>query len=175
MLSSHLLGEVDALCHRVGVMDAGRLVLDSDLDALRAPTGHVLVRTPDPAAAVTALDGRVVDRDGTTLVVRHDDPPPSTRSSSPPASGWPSWCRNVGAWSRSCWSGRGAVRTGSTPRGVPGAPIVIGTDLQLLLHRRRVWLCWALLCALPALVAVLLAATGLAPPPDGAGRSCPPS
>jgi ABC-2 type transport system ATP-binding protein len=49
-------------------------VLESDLDALRAPTGHVLVRTPDPAAAVTALDGRVVDRDGATLVVRHDDP-----------------------------------------------------------------------------------------------------
>ncbi|HEX5813435.1 MAG TPA: AAA family ATPase, partial [Pseudonocardia sp.] len=59
VLSSHLLGEVDALCHRVGVMDAGRLVLESDLDALRAPTGHVLVRTPDPAAAVSALDGRV--------------------------------------------------------------------------------------------------------------------
>ena len=57
VLSSHLLGEVDALCHRVGVMDAGRLVLESDLDALRAPTGHVLVRTPDPAAAVTAVDG----------------------------------------------------------------------------------------------------------------------
>jgi ABC-2 type transport system ATP-binding protein len=74
VLSSHLLGEVDALCHRVGVMDAGRLVLESDLDALRAPTGHVLVRTPDPAAAVSALDGRVVDRYGATLVVRHDDP-----------------------------------------------------------------------------------------------------
>ena len=74
VLSSHLLGEIDALCHRVGVMDAGRLVLESDLDDLRAPTGRVLVRTPDPAAAVTALDGRVVDRDGATLVVRHDDP-----------------------------------------------------------------------------------------------------
>ena len=104
VLSSHLLGEVDALCHRVGVMDAGRLVLESDLDALRAPTGHVLVRTPDPAAAVSALDGRVVDRDGTTLVVRHDDPAALNASSSPPGSGWPSWHRNVGAWSRWCWS-----------------------------------------------------------------------
>jgi ABC-2 type transport system ATP-binding protein len=74
VLSSHLLPEVDALCHRVGVMDAGRLVLESDLDDLRAPTGHVLVRTPDPAAAVTALNGRIVDRNGATLVVRHDDP-----------------------------------------------------------------------------------------------------
>ena len=76
VLSSHLLSEVDALCHRVGVMDAGRLVLDADLAALRAPTGRVVLRTPDPAAAVTALNGsgRVVDRDGATLVVPHDAP-----------------------------------------------------------------------------------------------------
>jgi ABC-2 type transport system permease protein len=46
---------------------------------------------------------------------------------------------------------------------------VIGTELRLLLRRRRVWLCWALLCALPALVAVLLAGTGLAPPPGRGG------
>jgi len=74
VLSSHLLAEVDALCHRVGVMDAGRLVLDQDLAALHAPTGRVLVRTPDPAAAVAELDGRVVDRSGDHLVVRHEDP-----------------------------------------------------------------------------------------------------
>jgi ABC-type multidrug transport system ATPase subunit len=74
VLSSHLLGEVDALCHRVGVMDAGRLVLDEDLASLRGPTGRVRLRTPDPAAAVAELDGRVVDRSGDLLVVRHDDP-----------------------------------------------------------------------------------------------------
>ncbi len=73
VLSSHLLTEVEALCHRVGVMDAGRLVLTADLADLRAPTGRVLLRTPDPAAAVALLDGRVVDRDGDLLVVRHDD------------------------------------------------------------------------------------------------------
>ena len=70
VLSSHLLSEVEALCTRVGVMDAGRLVLADDLAALRAPTGRVLVRTPDPAAAVAVLDGRVVPRDGDLLVVR---------------------------------------------------------------------------------------------------------
>jgi ABC-type multidrug transport system ATPase subunit len=73
VLSSHLLGEVDALCHRVGVMDAGRLVLEQDLAALRAPTGRVLLRTADPDAAVAELNGRVVDRQGDTLVVRADD------------------------------------------------------------------------------------------------------
>jgi ABC-type multidrug transport system ATPase subunit len=74
VLSSHLLGEVDALCHRVGVMDAGRLVLEEDMTVLRAPTGRVLLRTPDPAAVVAELDGRVVERSGDLVVVRHDDP-----------------------------------------------------------------------------------------------------
>jgi ABC-type multidrug transport system ATPase subunit len=74
VLSSHLLSEVEALCTRVGVMDRGRLVLVEDLDALRAPTGRVLVRTPDPDAVVGLLDGRVVHRDGDDLVVRGDDP-----------------------------------------------------------------------------------------------------
>ncbi|MCO1656650.1 ABC transporter ATP-binding protein [Pseudonocardia humida] len=74
VLSSHLLSEVEALCTRVGVMDRGRLVLTEDLDVLRAPTGRVLVRTPDPAAVVGLLDGQVVGRDGDELVVRGDDP-----------------------------------------------------------------------------------------------------
>ncbi|MET0189175.1 MAG: ABC transporter permease [Pseudonocardia sediminis] len=42
---------------------------------------------------------------------------------------------------------------------------MIGVELALMLRKRRVWMCWALLCALPALVAVLVSATGLAPPP----------
>jgi ABC-2 type transport system ATP-binding protein len=74
VLSSHLLSEVEALCTRVGVMDRGRLVLTDELDALRAPTGRVLVRSPDPAAVVGLLDGQVVERDGDALLVRGDDP-----------------------------------------------------------------------------------------------------
>nr|WP_255497391.1 ABC transporter permease [Pseudonocardia sp. SID8383] len=35
----------------------------------------------------------------------------------------------------------------------------------MLLRRTRVWLCWLLLCALPALVAVVVSATGILPPP----------
>ncbi len=82
VLSSHLLTEVDAFCTRVGVMDAGRLVLDAELAALRAPTGRVLLRTPDRAKALAVLDGRVESAPPGTmplgaeveLVVRHDDP-----------------------------------------------------------------------------------------------------
>ena len=36
---------------------------------------------------------------------------------------------------------------------------MIGVELALLLRRRRVWLCWALLCALPTAIAILLAVT----------------
>jgi len=73
-LSSHLLSEVEALCTRVGIVDRGRLVVQESLAALRGPTGHVVVETPDAAQVVTILDGQVVARDGERLVVRHADP-----------------------------------------------------------------------------------------------------
>jgi ABC-type multidrug transport system ATPase subunit len=73
-LSSHLLGEVEQLCTRVGVVDRGRLVLEETLAEIRGGTGRILVDTPDAAAAVSLLDGQVVDRDGSRLVVRHPDP-----------------------------------------------------------------------------------------------------
>jgi ABC-2 type transport system permease protein len=47
---------------------------------------------------------------------------------------------------------------------------VIGVELQLMVRRRRVWLCWLLLCGLPALVAVLLAVTDIVPPPGRGGN-----
>jgi ABC-type multidrug transport system ATPase subunit len=73
-LSSHLLAEVEQLCTRVGVLDRGRLVLEDDLVHLRAPTGRTLLRTSAPEAAVSVLDGRVVDRRGDELVVSGGDP-----------------------------------------------------------------------------------------------------
>ncbi|HEY3956919.1 MAG TPA: ABC transporter ATP-binding protein [Streptosporangiaceae bacterium] len=80
-LSSHLLGEVELLCTRVGVLDRGKLVLQEDLADLRQPTGRIIVATPDAAQAVALLDGRVEARTGKAegeagegLVVRHDDP-----------------------------------------------------------------------------------------------------
>jgi ABC-type multidrug transport system ATPase subunit len=73
-LSSHLLGEVELLCTRVGILDRGRLVLQQDLAELQAPTGRVIVDSPDAGRAAALLDGRVEARDGTRLVVRHEDP-----------------------------------------------------------------------------------------------------
>jgi ABC-2 type transport system ATP-binding protein len=73
-LSSHLLAEVEHLCRRVGVVDRGRLVLQDSLAALRAPTGSVVLRTPDPEWAVGVLDGDLQERSGDRLVVRAADP-----------------------------------------------------------------------------------------------------
>jgi ABC-2 type transport system ATP-binding protein len=73
-MSSHLLSEVDELCDRVGIVDRGRLVLEEELATLHAPTGRVVVDTPDPAAVVSMLDGQVELRDGSRLVIRATDP-----------------------------------------------------------------------------------------------------
>jgi ABC-type multidrug transport system ATPase subunit len=73
-LSSHLLAEVELLCTRVGVLNRGRLVLQQDLAELQAPTGRIIVESPDAGRAVALLDGRVEGRTGATLVVRYDDP-----------------------------------------------------------------------------------------------------
>jgi ABC-type multidrug transport system ATPase subunit len=73
LLSSHLLAEVEQLCTRVGVLDAGRLVLQDDLAALRAPTGRILLDTPDADQVAAMLDGQVEHRDGQQLLVRCQD------------------------------------------------------------------------------------------------------
>ena len=69
-LSSHLLAEVEQMCTRVGVLDRGRLVVQEQLAALRAPTGRSVVVTPDAVLALELLDGRVEERDGQRLVAR---------------------------------------------------------------------------------------------------------
>jgi ABC-type multidrug transport system ATPase subunit len=73
LLSSHLLAEVEQLCTRVGVLDAGRLVLQDDLAVLRAPTGLIAVETPDADGVTALLDGQVEQRDGPHLLVRGQD------------------------------------------------------------------------------------------------------
>jgi len=73
LLSSHLLAEVEQLCTRVGVLDAGRLVLQDDLAVLRAPTGLIAVESPDADRVAALLDGQVEQRDGPHLLVRGPD------------------------------------------------------------------------------------------------------
>jgi ABC-type multidrug transport system ATPase subunit len=72
-LSSHLLAEVEQLCTRVGVLDDGRLVLQDDLTVLRAPTGRIVLDTPDADQVAALLDGQVEQRDGQRLLVRYED------------------------------------------------------------------------------------------------------
>ncbi len=72
-LSSHLLFEVEQLCTRIGIVDRGRLVVQEELAALRAPTGRVSVHSPDAGRVAALLDGRVERRDGDRLLVRHAD------------------------------------------------------------------------------------------------------
>jgi ABC-type multidrug transport system ATPase subunit len=69
-LSSHVLAEVEALCTRVGIMDRGRLVAQESLDALRGPTGRVLIELDDASAARAVLDGQVESARGRELTVR---------------------------------------------------------------------------------------------------------
>jgi ABC-type multidrug transport system ATPase subunit len=74
LLSSHLLAEVELLCTRVGIMDAGRLVTQDELATMRAPTGRVIVDTPDAARVAALLDGVVERREGERLFIRETDP-----------------------------------------------------------------------------------------------------
>jgi ABC-type multidrug transport system ATPase subunit len=73
-LSSHQLIEIEALCTRVGMISAGRMVVQDELAALRQPTGQVRVRTPDLGRAVGILGRSVVTAEGEWLVVRSDQP-----------------------------------------------------------------------------------------------------
>jgi ABC-type multidrug transport system ATPase subunit len=62
------------LCTRVGVIDRGRLVVQDDLQALRRPTGRVIVASPDADRAAALLDGRLAGREQDRLVVAAADP-----------------------------------------------------------------------------------------------------
>ncbi|RYB95124.1 ABC transporter ATP-binding protein [Nocardioides oleivorans] len=79
-LSSHLLGEIEQMCTRVGVLDGGRLVLQDQMDALRGPTGRTEVHTPDPEQARRLLTTTAVeiestdDASGARLLVRGLEP-----------------------------------------------------------------------------------------------------
>ncbi len=51
LLSSHLLGEVQQVCDRVGVISGGRLIAESTVDELRGQAALVVAATPLDVAA----------------------------------------------------------------------------------------------------------------------------
>jgi ABC-type multidrug transport system ATPase subunit len=57
LLSSHQLGEVQEVCHRVGVISHGRLVTESTVGELRGGGGRLLVRA-DPLDTALAVSMR---------------------------------------------------------------------------------------------------------------------
>jgi ABC-type multidrug transport system ATPase subunit len=67
LVSSHLLGEIEAECDRVGVMTRGRLAAEGTPEALAGSGDVVLVRVSDPRAAarvVAGLSGAAAADDG---------------------------------------------------------------------------------------------------------------
>jgi ABC-2 type transport system ATP-binding protein len=65
LLSSHLLGEVQEICHRVGVLSAGRLMIEAPVADLRGSDG-LLVRA-EPLDVVLAVGMRVAGDDAVTV------------------------------------------------------------------------------------------------------------
>ena len=81
-LSSHLLAEVELICSRAAIINQGRLVAQAPVPELLAPTGRMLVATPDPGAAAelaATLPGlRVEERRDDGVLVHLDGVAPET-------------------------------------------------------------------------------------------------
>lgn len=66
LLSSHLLGEVEQVCDRVGVIHRGRLVSEGAVTDLRG--GGALVVRVEPLEEATAIAGRLAGVEGVEAV-----------------------------------------------------------------------------------------------------------
>jgi ABC-2 type transport system ATP-binding protein len=77
-LSSHLLGEVEMICTKAAMMNQGRLVVQDRVEHLLAPTGRLVIDTPDAdlAIALLAEHNPMVDRDGDRFRVELNGQPP---------------------------------------------------------------------------------------------------
>jgi ABC-2 type transport system ATP-binding protein len=62
LLSSHLLGEVEQVCDRVGVIHKGELLIEGTVDELRGSTGIVVKVEPIEEARKIAAGLAVVER-----------------------------------------------------------------------------------------------------------------
>jgi ABC-type multidrug transport system ATPase subunit len=70
LLSSHLLAEVQEICDRVGIISAGRLLVESTVADLRGESGIRLVATPLDRAlsvAMSVVGDEAVEVDGDAL------------------------------------------------------------------------------------------------------------
>lgn len=78
ILSSHLLAEVEKTCTHVGVIDKGRLVAQSSMEAIRSGSVHAVLRGPDPGRIVGALEQyprtESVRREGDDVILAARDP-----------------------------------------------------------------------------------------------------
>jgi len=72
ILTTHDLDDIEALCSRVLVIGAGRILADGTLDELRARVTterRLIVDLPDDAGAVTDPDARLVSREGSRVTL----------------------------------------------------------------------------------------------------------
>lgn len=81
LLSSHLLAEVQEICHRVGVINDGRLLRESTVAELRGGVSLRVRATPEPEALAVAMrlagdDGVRRDTDGGLLLTLPADRAP---------------------------------------------------------------------------------------------------
>src|SRR5262249_37314970 len=77
-LSSHLLGEVEMICTHAAMMNQGRLVVQDTVEHLLAPTGRLVVDTPDADVAIALLaeHNPMGDREGDRFRVELNGQPP---------------------------------------------------------------------------------------------------
>lgn len=71
LLSSHMLGEVEKICDRVGIIHNGKLVVESTVDELRGQS-QIYVRATPEASAIQILNemqiGEVQEKDDAIIV-----------------------------------------------------------------------------------------------------------
>jgi ABC-2 type transport system ATP-binding protein len=75
VLTTHDFDDIEAVCDRVIVIGRGRVLLDGSLDALRSSVSRerrLIVDLADPAAELSELPARLVQRSGGRVTLAFD-------------------------------------------------------------------------------------------------------